>query len=223
MNARIFPDVNNYTSRYQAVHVATAGAMLVAILATDGSGFVSPKYAEQARHTHEAGLSVWHYHFCRPELHPDGGGELGRFWEIVKPQYHAGDRLVLDVERMHPGGAGELVRYVKHEDAMLHEISGVHEIAYMPDSLFRQCGAGLNTLLDEYWIASWGGHVKRLGGRRRMVAQQISNGSEGSRPMSYPGIGSCDTNELQVWYRRQLGRETALRRAAAARAAIAAK
>lgn len=212
MNRRIFPDINNFTSRFEAHHAATAGALIVGVLCTDGLDFVSPTHAEQAARSHDAGLPVWHYHFARPEADPDGNGEMTHFWKHAKPHYRPGDRLILDVERQHPDGPGGLVRYVRHIDYMLHRISGIHEAAYMPDSLFRQCGPNLQILSGEFWIASWGGTVRPLGHGRRMIAQQISNGKEGTRPFSYPGIGPCDTNRLQRWYTRQLLHERAQRR-----------
>jgi GH25 family lysozyme M1 (1,4-beta-N-acetylmuramidase) len=207
MDQRIFPDINNFTGRFDAHQVASAGALLVAVLATDGLNFTSPSYAHQVAAARFAGLPVWHYHFARPELHPTGAGEMTAFWRAVRPHYRKGDRLVLDVERMHPGGARALADYVRHLDWLLHEISGIHQVTYIPDSLFRQCGARLQTLANEYWIASWGGHVARLRAGRRMIAQQISNGQEGSEPFRYPGIGACDTNRLQRWYTRRLLRE----------------
>jgi hypothetical protein len=211
MNRRIFPDVNNYTARFEAHQVASAGAIVAGVLATDGTGFTSPAHAEQAAHSHEAGLDVWHYHFARPEQNPTGAGEMGHFWRVVKPCWRRGGRLVLDVERMHPKGIAALVSYVRELDTRLHGISGVAEACYMPDSLFRQCGPGLQIISGDFWIASWGGKVARLGRGRRMIAQQISNGQEGFEPFRYPGIGACDTNRLQQWYARRLVRDRARR------------
>jgi hypothetical protein len=207
MNQRIFPDISNFTGHFNAHQVATAGAPIVGILCTDGLNFVSPTYAEQAAEAHAAGLRVWHYHFARPEQDPHGNGEATHFWKHAKPHYRPGDRLSLDVERSHPNGTGALVSYVRHLDAMLHDVSGIHQVLYMPDSLFRQCGPALQVLSGDYWIASWGGKVARLGHGRRMVAQQISNGQEGFTPFTVPGIGACDTNRLQWWYARRLRRE----------------
>jgi GH25 family lysozyme M1 (1,4-beta-N-acetylmuramidase) len=207
MDARIFPDINNFTERFNAHQVASGGALVVGILATDGVGFTSPTYAEQAQHAHGAGIPVWHYHFCRPEQDRLGVDETPHFWRVVKPHFHRGDRLVLDVERSHPQGLAQLRRYVHMLDERLHELSGIHQATYIPDSLFRALGPELQTRSGDFWIASWGGRVARLGHGRRMIAQQISNGQEGSQPFRYPGIGACDTNRLQRWYVRRLQRE----------------
>lgn len=215
MNKRIFPDVNNYTRTFRAHQVASAGAIVVGVLATDGLQFVSPRYDLQVPELHDAGLQVWHYHFCRPEENPAGAGEVTHFWRTVQPFWRPGDRLVLDVERMHPQGAGALVDYVRRLDVSLHQLSGVAQATYIPDSLFRLCGPGLQVISGDFWIASWGGTVRPLGHGRRMIAQQISNGQEGSRPFNYPGIGPCDTNRLQRWYLRQLLRDRAQHRRAA--------
>lgn len=179
---------------------------MVGILATDGLSFVSPTYAEQAAHAHGAGLRVWHYHFCRPESDPQAHGEMAHFWRTVRPHYQPGDRLVLDVERNAPGGIADLITYVRACDSRLHRISGIAECCYMPDSLFRACGPALQIISGEFWIASWGGKVARLGHGRKMVAQQISDGHEGEQPYRMPGIGACDVNRLQRWYLRRLRR-----------------
>lgn len=204
MDRRIFPDINNFTGRYDAHQVASAGALVVGVLATDGVDFTSPEHAGQAARSHEAALRVWHYHFARPEKAGTPGQEMAHFWGRVKGQWKRGDRLVLDVERMHPAGVGALTKYVRELDSQLHTISGIAQACYMPDSLFRQCGPALQVISGDFWIASWGGTVARLGHGRRMIAQQISDGKEGTPPLRYPGIGPCDTNRLQRWYTRRL-------------------
>lgn len=204
MDLRYFPDVNNFTGRFDVHQVRSAGALIVGILATDGTGFVSPTYAEQAAHAHEARLIVWHYHFARPEQDPAGVSEMGHFWRTARTRFKRGDRLVLDVERTHPQGSAALVTYIKRLDRTLHELSGIHEVPYMPDSLFRDCGPNLQTLANEFWMASWGGRVARLGHGRKMIAQQINDGVDGFEPTRYPGIGRVDMNLLQRWYTRRV-------------------
>lgn len=207
MDRRIFPDVSNFTERFQAHQVRSAGCLLVGVLATDGVDFVSPTYIEQAAHAHEAGLRVWHYHFARPEVDPSAEGEPAHLWRVVKPHFQRGDRLVFDVERQHRDGPRGLTAYCRQLDIRLATISGVDPAFYMPDSLFRSCGPGLQTRSGDFWIASWGGRVARLGHGRRMIAQQISNGEEGSEPFRVPGIGPCDTNRLARWELRRLLRD----------------
>ena len=129
----------------------------------------------------------------------------------MQPHFRHGDRLVLDVERLPAGGPAELVGYVGRVDARLHNISGQAAIGYMPDSMFRSCGPKLQVISGDWWIASWGGTVKRLGAGRRMIAQQISDGKDGSEPMRVPGIGNCDTSRLQFWARRRLVKQRARR------------
>lgn len=206
MDRRAFCDVNNFTGPVSFHQMASAGALVVGILATDGESFISEQHAEQAAHAHEAGLRAWHYHFCRPEADPTATGEAAHFWRNVKPWWRDGDRLVLDVEVMHPLGPGNLVEYVRRVDTLLHNISGVASCCYMPDSMFRLCGPKLQVISSDFWIASWGGRVARLGHGRRMVAQQTAGGKEGE-PRHYPGVqGAVDLDRLQRWYARRLQR-----------------
>jgi hypothetical protein len=197
--------VNNYTGALRAHQYASVNFPVLMPLATDGLNFVSMRYAEQARRAHEAGLMVWHYHFCRPESNPLENGEAAHFWRTVRPYWRHGDRLVIDLERMHPQGPQGLVEYLATFDSRLHHISGIAATCYIPDSLFRQCGPRLQVISGDFHIASWGGNVARLGAGRRMIAQQITGGKPGESPVHLPGIsGVVDVNRIQRWYARKL-------------------
>lgn len=215
MNPRYWPDINNYTGHFAAQQLASAGALLVGVLATDGAKFTSLAHATQSRAAHDAGLNVWHYHFARPEdTASTVGAEALHLWTTVRPVWQAGDRLVLDVERMHPDGPAALTEYVRRLDQAVYRVTGllggdrIAPTVYMPDSLFRTCGPRLQVVSGEFWIASWGGTVRPLGRHRRMVAQQINNGVQGQGPFGCPGVSSpVDMNRLQYWALRRLRRE----------------
>jgi lysozyme len=206
MANRLFADVSNYNERFDAHAYVKGGHQLVMILATDGVVFTSPKYVDQANHAHEAGVAVWHYHFCRPEVDPAATGEASHFWTVVKPHYRPGDRLVLDVERRHPGGAKGLIDYTHSLDGKLQKISGVHAVAYTYDSLLREVGHRWQVSSGDWHVASYGSRPAPLGWGRRMVAWQYTDGLVGPEPHRFAGIGPCDGNRLAFWYARKLQR-----------------
>lgn len=181
---------------------AASGALLIACKATEGTTWVDPTHAENARNAHGAGLAVWHYHFARPDADPDAVGEAGHFWSTVKPLYKPGDRLVLDIELQHPAGPAGLVAYTHALDGHLHHISGVHAVAYTYDSLLRETGRSWQVSSGDWWIASYGKRPARLGAGRRMVAWQQTDAAR------FPGIaGTVDGDLLAFWYGRKYARQ----------------
>jgi hypothetical protein len=178
--------------------------MVVGVLATDGEDFVSDKHAEQAQRAHEAGLDVWHYHFCRPENDPAGVGEASHFWAHVKPHYQRGDRLVLDVEQRHPQGLAALCSYVASVDTRLHNISGVAAVGYTFDSLLREAGRHLQVISGHWWIAKPDGLLAPLGAGRRCIARQVRLDGVGKGPVHFAGVEGYDVDQLKWWYARAL-------------------
>lgn len=207
MAVREFADISDYQERFDAGRYAAAGHLLVAIKATEGTSGLQSKYAERVAAAHGRGLGVWHYHFAHPDTDPGEGGEASHFWTNVRPHFHAGDRLVLDVELRHPGGPAGLIAYTSTLDARLLHISGQASILYTYDALLRETGPKFRTKSGEVWLAKYGGWVWPLGGGRRMIARQYTDGEAGGDPKRYAGIGQCDGDRLQRWYFRQLLRE----------------
>ena len=207
MDPRYFVDISNYTTRFQAGRYAKSGSLLVGILATDGVDFTSERHAEDAAHAHEAGLKVWHYHFCRPERDPAAAGEMNHFWSYVKPWYKHGDRLVLDVEQRHPNGASGLVGYVGESDAKLDRISGVQCVGYTFDALLRETGPRLQVRSREWWIAKPDGFLFPLGAGRKCIARQVRLDGVGKGPVHFAGVEGYDVDQLARWYLRTLRRK----------------
>lgn len=212
MANRDFVDISNYTARFQAGRYAKSGPMLVGILCTDGVGFVSERHKDDAAHAHEAGLDVWHYHFARPEQDPGGIGEAGHFWANAKPAYHAGDRLVIDLERWHPAGVGALPGYLAGLDTKLHHISGIEAAGYTFDSMLREVGRELQVKSGDWWIAKPDGALLPLLGGRRCIARQVRLDGVGKGPSRFPGVEGFDVDRLAFWYARRLAADRARRR-----------
>lgn len=201
---REFADVSAYQDRFEATRYRASGHVVVALKATEGTDWTDPTHAARAQAAHGAGLDVWHYHFAHPDTDPDAVGEAAHFWAVAKPHYQAGDRLVLDVELHHPGGAAGLVRYTAALDAHLHHISGVHPVLYTYDALLRETGPSWQVSSGDWWVANYSRKPARLGSGRRMIAWQYTDGEVGGDPKRFAGIGQCDGDRLSFWYSRQV-------------------
>ena len=212
MADRYFVDVSNFTARFQAGRYAKSGPMLVGVLATDGVDFVSPAHAEQAAHAHEAGLDVWHYHFARPGNLFETQSQMEHFWQTVKPRYHAGDRLVLDIETLPLVGDLRLIPFTHALDDKLHHISGVQAVGYTYDSLLREAGRDLQIKSGAWWIAKPDGLLLPLGAGRKCIARQVRLDGVGKGPSRFPGVEGFDVDELAFWYARRLAADRRRRR-----------
>lgn len=208
MSAPTFADLSDYQPRFEAVQYRKGGHPLVALKATEGTDWISSVWEQRARAAHEAGLPVWHYHFCHPDTDPDGTGEAAHFWRTVAPHFHNGDRLVLDIELHHPQGAAGLVIYTHRVDQRLTTISDQQAIAYTYSALLDETGPAWNVASREWWIANYGSRVWTAGRNRRLVAQQFTEHER------FAGIGTCDGNRLLLAGRRSARRQVKLRRRA---------
>lgn len=212
---RTFADLSSYQERFNAAQYSRAGHRLVMLKATEGVDWIDPTHADRAAAAHGYGLDVWHYHFAHPDTDPSSVGEAAHFWQVVRPHYQPGDRLVLDIELHHPDGPGGLVTYTTELDRHVINISGVHPAAYTYDALLRETGARWQVVSGDWLIANYGGRVRRLGAGRRMVSQQYTDGQVGGKPQRFAGIGQCDGNRLAWWYSRKLAAERRRRHKAA--------
>lgn len=79
-------------SGYQTTTFSTKGLAFVFVKATEGTGYVNPKYRAQVAHARAAGLVVGHYHFGR------NGGAAEADYFLSKLDLKSGDILAFDWE-----------------------------------------------------------------------------------------------------------------------------
>lgn len=80
-------------SSYQSSTYSTSGLGFVIIKVTEGTSYLSSKYAAQVAHARANNLVVGHYHFVRP-----GSMSAQVTWFLSHVKLAAGDLLVLDWE-----------------------------------------------------------------------------------------------------------------------------
>lgn len=80
-------------ANYQPAAPPTAGLSFVLVKATEGTGYVNPKHADQVATARSHGLVVGHYHFARPG---SMGAQLVYFLQHAAPK--PGDLIAFDWE-----------------------------------------------------------------------------------------------------------------------------
>jgi GH25 family lysozyme M1 (1,4-beta-N-acetylmuramidase) len=79
-------------SGYQSATFDTKGLAFAFVKATEGTGYVNPRYRAQVAHSRSAGLVVGHYHFGK------NGGAAEADYFLSKLDLRAGDILAFDWE-----------------------------------------------------------------------------------------------------------------------------
>ena len=99
-HTRNFADLssNNGPGALDGPAYARAGHVLLAVKATDGTGYVNPDWAGQVREAHAAGVGVLHYHFAERAGAP--AVQAAAFVHTVSAEFNwRSDGICLDLER----------------------------------------------------------------------------------------------------------------------------
>jgi lysozyme len=204
---RYFADISSNNSFFDAEDYRKSGHLLVAIKATQGTGYVNPKYAQWVQSAHKAGLTVLHYHFAEKQ---NPVGEANHFLNTIKPHFGKKDSLVLDLEvTVDPANGYEItnpVNYRKWFDTQLFR-RGHRSILYSYASYLRQFGPGLRPISKKIWVADYETHPQG-GWWGNSWAWQFTDGEHGPKPHSCAGIGQCDVSLVNpaTYLRLRLGR-----------------
>ena len=192
-------DVSGHQDRIDWARVKADGISFAYIKATEGVGFVDPKFGAFAAGAEAAGIPHGFYHFARPDTHSgttaqtavrDAQSEADAFLAVAFPQQ--GQLLpVLDLEI---GGLRPrlLVQWAKAWLERVTKRAKVRPILYTNPAFWSQMGN--TTQLGSYrlWIASYGLPAPRLpsGWKSYTIWQYTSSGR-------VPGIpGRVDLDRL---------------------------
>lgn len=194
--SKLFADLSNNNPAFNAPAYRSAGHQLIVLKATEGLGYTDDRHAARADAAHHAGLLVGHYHFCRPDSHPEGTGEAAAFWAAVKPHWRPGDLLILDIETPPRGGMAHAGAYLQQVDTHLSRISGQNAVGYTYTAYMAEAGASLQVASRLWWMAAYGSRVPLLGHHRRRWAHQYTDGWTAGKRTAFAGIGICDASRL---------------------------
>lgn len=202
-----YGDISSNNGSFNAAQYKSAGHRVIAIKATEGTGYVNPDYSGWVHTAHEHGLSVLHYHFARPE-NGDPNGQVKHFWNVVREHFvRPGDYVFFDVET---GPVSEAHAWLKEADSHMSAIGHVHPWVYCPLSYYES--GGLEVASRNFVIAAWGTHKPTLRKGDNIAGWQYGDGRYGPNgyPRSFAGIpGTADSNLLSpslVKYYRKIKR-----------------
>ena len=155
-NSRLFADTFNGTASVNMQDYARAGYSLIAIKASEGTGFIDFLHAGRSRRAHDEGLTVLHYHFARPDEGSSAIDEAQLFARVVRPTWRPGDYLALDIERTHPNGSGATTDWCKIFVTEAYRLLDATPIIYGSESFLRDVIGGLKVKGERYWPAKYG-------------------------------------------------------------------
>jgi lysozyme len=195
-------DLSNNNSFYDPVSYRAAGHVLVALKASEGTGFADPDHRLWALHSGLHGIAVAHYHFGRPDL-STGKDEADWFLHCTSGLLGPHDYVVYDGERARDGAFGLDPQHCRQFDDRIRELTRFEPILYASAS---QLGAGATDALGgpnrRDWCADYSSGPDTAAPGHRCVMRQFTDGVIGPDPHVLPGVGQCDVNIMRGAFAR---------------------
>jgi GH25 family lysozyme M1 (1,4-beta-N-acetylmuramidase) len=172
------------------------GHVLYAHKASEGRYHVDRCHWRRTRHAHELGLTVLHYHYCRPDQR-SVPQEAVVFWDEARLTFQPGDYLALDFEQLALGMTPiEAAGYIANLAFELAQLSKHDPLVYGSTSfLTANVGRGL-LVARRRWEAAYGPKPGWGVWRRPWWAWQASDGVYGPQPHRLAGIPAGDVSVL---------------------------
>ena len=175
---------------------ANYGHTCVALKASEGVTHADTTHAGRSRQAHAHGLTVVHYHYCKPSSQNSVGVEAAFFWRWVKPVWQPGDYLALDVEELSPHGARATGEYTEMMVEHVHRVSGHTPLVYGSTSFLEMIGNTAYLKTVRRWQAQYGSMPGWGPWRRPWWAWQFTDGTVGPGPHRCAGIPRGDISLL---------------------------
>jgi len=192
---RYMADISSNNGRVDIGNYSRAGHSAIAIKATEGNNYVNPFHLEQCATAHDFGLTVVHYHFCRPGKR-DIAGEIRLFRSTYLKGWRKGDRVCFDIE------VAEVADMAQYASLLIGEFkkqTGHTVILYTGKDFAEEHLRGV--LRVEWWIADYGPTIlPQLPKGFKLFGWQYTNGTDGIEPHFYTGIGKSDGTILNVGF-----------------------
>jgi len=197
-NFRLFADQYEGNPEPNLAEYAHAGHVFYAHKATEGVAHVDAAHIRRARHAHEQGLTVMHYHFCRPDQR-DPVREMRQFWNVSRLSWLPGDFVALDFEP-ESGHDANLWTPGYLESVWDHLHATTTEGARVYGSTSFLAGHAREVWLRKrpVWAAQYGNDPGSGSWGRHWWAWQRSDGAVGPEPHTLAGIGVCDVSQLNM-------------------------
>lgn len=207
--SKLWADLSNNDPNFDAARYAKAGHKLLGYKATEGATYVDKTMTRNVRLAHAHGVRVAFYHFAQPNLASSAAAQARHFWRVVKPNYRAGDYLVLDLEVQHRHGMGVTLSWARSFARELRRASGHRPILYTSQSWLVEFGPRTRLAFPRIWMAQYAQHPTPPVWARPLWAWQRTGDGVGRAPYTLPGCpGNCDVNVLNVRSYRRLRRRS---------------
>lgn len=203
-SSRYMADISSNNGTVHLDAYAAAGHAMIAIKATEGAHYYNPFHQDQCQEAHHAGLTITHYHFCRPGQH-DIGAELRAFRTRYIRGWRKGDYVALDLE-LTEGQDAQV--YARSFLAEIQRFTGHPPILYTYQSFREEHLQGLQWKGNRWWIADYAAEPPLQFERDGRWAWQFTDGVNGPEPHECAGIGRCDVSILnaplaaRLWVRK---------------------
>lgn len=202
--AELMADLSSNNGSFDPHAYSSAGHLIVALKATQGTGYTNPLWNGWAIGSHRANLAVAHYHFY--DL-GDPIAEAQHFCATIRPHFKPSrDRVVLDLET---GARALWSHYAQAFYGEVKRLLGVDTILY---SMLSAIGGDIVPPGGMIWPAAWGSVRPSVAGAT-VWAWQYTDGSidPAGGPTRAAGVpSSCDMSLLSptlTWrLRKALGR-----------------
>jgi lysozyme len=153
-------DASHHQGPIDWPRVADAGVTFAYLKASEGTGFVDPRFAEQRRAAARAGIDVAGYHYF--QLCTDGTAQAEHFLDVLGPAGTGALPPALDLELAgsctEPPPRAELLAEVREFLDVVDEATGVPTLVYLYPDLEERFGFAPDLADHPQW-------VRRLGDR----------------------------------------------------------
>lgn len=194
--SRWFADISSNNPEFDAAEYRRAGHVLVAIKATEGTGYVNPNHKGWSLRAGLHHVGIVHYHFARPDLNDGPEAEASHFLRVVRGLAGGRDYLCLDLERATPSGWQHDPGWSRAFDEYVQRNSHYHTVLYANRSTLQESDQWLTGDRKRVWAADWSAAASYRPPGYGLFARQQTGDGIGPGPHDMPGIGPCDTNYM---------------------------
>lgn len=186
---RLMADVSSNNGPISVPNYSRAGHVVLAVKATQGTGYVNPFHKQQCDLAHDFGLTVVHYHYCDVGNSPEV--EISHFRHVYNKAWRAGDYACFDIEVPgHTGSSASAILRQYYLDTQREPV------LYTYRSFLENQLRGVKIPGNRAWVADYSSKVIHLPAPYHLWAKQYTDGAEGPEPHFYSGIGKCDGSEV---------------------------
>lgn len=187
-------DVSHFQGDVDMHAAAGAGLRGVIHKATEGTGFVDPRYTSNRRNASAAGLLWGAYHFA---VAGDPQGQARFFLANARPD--GATLLALDLEA-NPQGGSMSIAEARDFVTYVHNATGKWPVLYGGSYLKEKLGNARDPVLANccFWLAQYDNHPTVPATWRHWTLWQYTDGRAGIGPHEVAGVpgGACDRDRF---------------------------